>query len=108
MPLFSNTSGVNIHGGTFYQSDGDMHLENNQQLVIRDNQAHYHYPWAALGASQSSVQGPSMLQQDVGLHNKDGGRALSGVARTSRRHAGTGRPLPHGERQIKSTDYLDT
>ncbi|KAJ7248311.1 NACHT domain-containing protein [Mycena rebaudengoi] len=34
MPLFSNTSGVTINGGTFYQSDGDIHLENNQQLML--------------------------------------------------------------------------
>ncbi|KAJ7245778.1 hypothetical protein C8J57DRAFT_1082146 [Mycena rebaudengoi] len=34
MPLFSNTSGVNIHGGTFYEIGGDMHLENNQQLAM--------------------------------------------------------------------------
>jgi hypothetical protein len=33
MPLFSNTSGVNIHGGTFYEIGGDMHLENNQLAV---------------------------------------------------------------------------
>ncbi|KAJ7245800.1 hypothetical protein C8J57DRAFT_1190786 [Mycena rebaudengoi] len=94
MPFFSNTSGVNIHGGTFYQSDGDMHLKNNQQLVIRDSQAHHHYPWAALGASQFSVQGPSTLQQDVGSYNADGGRSLSGVTRNSQQR-GTGRSLPY-------------
>ncbi|KAJ7262562.1 hypothetical protein C8J57DRAFT_454711 [Mycena rebaudengoi] len=92
MPFFSNISGVNIHGGTFYQSDGDMHLETNQQLVIRDSQAqYYHDPRAALGASQSSIQGPSRLQQDVGSCRADGGRSLSEVTRTSR----DGRPVPY-------------
>ncbi|KAJ7262587.1 hypothetical protein C8J57DRAFT_454824 [Mycena rebaudengoi] len=91
MPLFSNTSGVNVHGGTFYEIGGDMHLENSQQLVIQDSQAHYHDPWAALGASQSSVQGPSTLQQRVGSYSADGGRSLSGVTRTSRH----GRPVPY-------------
>ncbi|KAJ7234997.1 hypothetical protein C8J57DRAFT_1248923 [Mycena rebaudengoi] len=95
MPLFSNTSGINIHGGTFYQSDGDMHFENNQQLVIQDSQALHHDPRAALGASQSSVQGPSRLQQDVGWYNVDGGRSLPGVIRNSWQTTRTGRSLPY-------------
>ncbi|KAJ7262610.1 hypothetical protein C8J57DRAFT_1632541, partial [Mycena rebaudengoi] len=102
MPLFSNTSGVNINGGNFYEIGGDMHLENNwRQPVIRDSEAHCHDSWAALGASH--VQGPLILQHDVGSYTTDGGHSLSGVTRTTQ-HAGTRRPLPYDIVGIVSVD----
>jgi hypothetical protein len=104
MPLFSNIYGVNINGGNFYDVGGDMHwhVENNQQLAIREHHMQLH---TAGGGSQSTLEGLSTSQQVLGSSTADGGCSFSGVTRTSR-HGGSGRPLPYSERKIKSTNHL--
>ncbi|KAJ7239346.1 hypothetical protein C8J57DRAFT_1478468 [Mycena rebaudengoi] len=92
MPPLSISPSVNVsYGGNFYDVSGNMNVQNNQQIVIRDSQADYYDLWASL----SSIQGPSTLQQDVGSYNADGGRSWPGVIRNSQQ-TGTGRSLPYG------------
>ncbi|KAJ7248347.1 hypothetical protein C8J57DRAFT_1672817 [Mycena rebaudengoi] len=64
MPLFSNTSGVNIHGGSFYDVSGDMNVQNNQQLVIQDSQADYHDPMLDCTTQMVVVLCPKVIRNN--------------------------------------------
>ncbi|KAJ7245721.1 hypothetical protein C8J57DRAFT_1678964, partial [Mycena rebaudengoi] len=93
MPLFSNISGVNIHGGNFYDVSGDMNVQNNQQFAIEENHEQLH---TAVGGSQSARKGSSMSRQALVLSTADDGRSdsLSGIIPTTRL-VGTGRPVSY-------------
>lgn len=49
MSLFSNSLGINTHGGTFYSAGGDANIQNNQQLVNEASEMQ-----AALGQESTS------------------------------------------------------
>ncbi|KAJ7248315.1 hypothetical protein C8J57DRAFT_1189539 [Mycena rebaudengoi] len=89
MPLFSNTSGVNIYGGNFHDVAGNMNIENNQQFAIQDRALRLQ--GAVASGSQDDLEEPSASQRGVGLEDVHGGLSLSGVTRPSR----TGRPVPY-------------
>ncbi|KAJ7248041.1 hypothetical protein C8J57DRAFT_1140005, partial [Mycena rebaudengoi] len=38
MPLFSNSTGIHISGGNFYNVGGNLNIRNNQQLLVQDHQ----------------------------------------------------------------------
>ncbi|KAJ7450402.1 hypothetical protein FB451DRAFT_1374745 [Mycena latifolia] len=40
MPLINSSTGVQIHGGTFYEVSGDVNLETHQHLLIQDDTRH--------------------------------------------------------------------
>ncbi|KAJ6608444.1 hypothetical protein B0H10DRAFT_526136 [Mycena sp. CBHHK59/15] len=84
MPFFSNSSGVHISGGTFYDAAGDVNVQNNQQLAIEATAMHL-----------ALDQGSSMPYLHIGWEEYPDARSFSGPARNNRNEAGAGRFLPY-------------
>ncbi|KAJ7280765.1 hypothetical protein C8J57DRAFT_1220057 [Mycena rebaudengoi] len=80
MPLFSNSTGIHISGGNFYDVGGNLSIRNNQQLLVQDHQH------AESGGSPGILEG-TPTQQSLGWDDSDGGRTFVGALRNSR-HAG--------------------
>ncbi|KAJ7437046.1 hypothetical protein FB451DRAFT_1152825, partial [Mycena latifolia] len=81
MPLINNSTGVQIHGGTFYEVSGNVNLETHQHLLIQDHTRHD-------AGLRLPVSSPLTLDEgsDVGSR-----REPSGAVRNPR-HAMGGRP----------------
>ncbi|KAJ7435435.1 hypothetical protein FB451DRAFT_1153805, partial [Mycena latifolia] len=74
MPLINNSTGIQIHGGIFYEVAGDVNLETHQHLVIQDDKLHD----IALRPRMGSTVG---LEDDwTGISNHE----LSGVMKNPR------------------------
>ncbi|KAJ7437018.1 hypothetical protein FB451DRAFT_181083 [Mycena latifolia] len=83
MPFINNSTGFQIHGGTFYEVSGDVSLETHQHLSIQDTR---HDAGLRLPVASTLTLGEDW---DVGSH-----RELSSVARNPRHETG-GRPAPN-------------
>ncbi|KAJ7450444.1 hypothetical protein FB451DRAFT_722593 [Mycena latifolia] len=84
MPLINNSTGVQIHGGTFYEVLGDVNLETHQHLLTQDHTRH--------GTGHRLPVGSTLTLED----GSDAGsrRELPGVVRNPRQAVG-GRPGPY-------------
>ncbi|KAJ6523657.1 hypothetical protein DFH09DRAFT_1329893 [Mycena vulgaris] len=85
MPLITNSSGFQIHGGNFYEVSGDVNLETHQHLITRQEQRLLH---AGVGPPTNAT-----VALDDGW-SEGSGRELSGVARNPR-HGMVARQAPY-------------
>ncbi|KAJ7230799.1 hypothetical protein C8J57DRAFT_1730505 [Mycena rebaudengoi] len=87
MPLFSNSTGIHISGGNFYNVGGNLNIRNNQQLLVQDHQH------AESDGSPEILEG-TPTQQSIGWDESDVGRTFSGAVRNCQ-HTGRVWPLPY-------------
>lgn len=120
--MFNNGTGHHVHGGVFYNVDGDVNLQTHQHLTIQDSEPHETAFQLLMdstlglddGLTERSRQHPGI--EDPASHaasflSSSGpglahyGRAIGseakgvGVARNSRRAVGA-RQSPYGEPKI--------
>ncbi|KAJ7474809.1 hypothetical protein FB451DRAFT_1174236 [Mycena latifolia] len=77
MPLINNSTGVQIHGGSFYEVSGDVNLESHQHLTIQDHWPH--------GAGLRPLAGSISALEDGWTESSS--RELSGAGRNPHRGA---------------------
>ncbi|KAJ6509801.1 hypothetical protein DFH09DRAFT_1435549 [Mycena vulgaris] len=85
MPIITNSSGFQIHGGAFYEVSGDVNLETHQHLTMRQEQRLLH---AGVGPPKNAT-----VALDDGW-SEAFDRELSGVARNPRQRMVAG-PAPY-------------
>jgi hypothetical protein len=82
MPIITNSSGFNIHGGNFYEVAGDVNLHTHHTHQRLTNGDHTQSAGFQMMARRPEAQDWS----------GDSGREWSGVMRNDRRSATAGRP----------------
>ncbi|KAJ7922328.1 hypothetical protein B0H13DRAFT_2317581 [Mycena leptocephala] len=105
--MFSGT-GFQIHGGTFYNVDGDVNLQTHHHLRIEDQHADFHpLAGSALGIDDGRGKSPPIQDQEshaasfqpqapagTTLGPEDSEREGAGAARNPR-HGMAARPMPY-------------
>ncbi|KAJ7687585.1 hypothetical protein B0H17DRAFT_681977 [Mycena rosella] len=93
MSFFSNASGVNINGGTFYSASQGINIQNNLQLAIQEGESH-----SLVGVGARAVHGQDASQtaiEDGSFSAAEHEDTLAEGSATSRSFRYDSHPIPN-------------